>query len=192
MSTAAEHRPPVDGDTVRRRVVVLVNGLPGAGKSTLAAALAGALELPLFSKDHLKETLADVLGTAPPYGIAPRQWSAMLGAAAGESLWTLLAHAGRGAVLESPWLSDLRPVVAAGLERAGVDHVHEVWCDVPVRLARERYEGRVRHAIHLDERVDDEIWQKWVARAEPLGIGTLHRVDTSKAVDLIALLDAFN
>ena len=43
-----------------RRMVVLVNGLPAAGKSMLAHPLAMALGLPLLSKDVIKGTHADV------------------------------------------------------------------------------------------------------------------------------------
>lgn len=168
-------------------MVVLVNGLPGSGKSTLAAGLAGALGLPLFSKDAIKETLADVLGAEPPAGIGARQWSMRLGAAAGESLWTLLGQAGRGAVLESPWLANLRRVVVAGLARAGVERAHEVWCDVPAAVARRRYEARVRHRIHQDERLDDELWREWMSLAEPLALSCVHRVDTANSVDLLRL-----
>ena len=41
---------------------VLVAGWPGSGKTTLAAALATELGLPLLSKDEIKEALMDGLG----------------------------------------------------------------------------------------------------------------------------------
>ena len=42
--------------------VILVTGLPGAGKSTLATELARRYRLPLLTKDFIKEPLLDVLG----------------------------------------------------------------------------------------------------------------------------------
>jgi predicted kinase len=44
--------------------VIVVTGLPGAGKSTLAQELAGRYRLPVLAKDFIKESLLDVLGTA--------------------------------------------------------------------------------------------------------------------------------
>ncbi|GAB2938402.1 hypothetical protein ACFMQL_16365 [Nonomuraea fastidiosa] len=110
--------------------------------------------------------------------------------AAGESMWTLLATAGPGAVLESPWLAPLRPVVLAGLRRAGVEpgpRVREVWCDVPLTVARQRYESRVRHPVHHDGEVGDERWAEWAAGARPLGLGPVRRVDTTREVDISEL-----
>ncbi|HEY6426780.1 MAG TPA: AAA family ATPase, partial [Acidimicrobiales bacterium] len=45
-----------------RMCVVLVTGLPGAGKSTVARAVATRFGLLLVSKDELKERMFDALG----------------------------------------------------------------------------------------------------------------------------------
>jgi predicted kinase len=167
-------------------ITVIVNGLPGSGKTTLAPRLARALDLPLFAKDAVKETLADVIGVTPPDGRTPLEWSRTLGAATNEAIWTLLGLSGRGAVLESPFLARLRDLAAVGLKRAGValDDVHEVWCDVPLEVAMARYATRAarRHPIHFDDLDKSDRWADWATSAEPLGFGTVHRIDTTTPI----------
>ena len=43
---------------------VLVGGVPGSGKTTLARQLAPLLGMPLIAKDAIKEALMTALGTA--------------------------------------------------------------------------------------------------------------------------------
>ncbi|MBC7640426.1 MAG: AAA family ATPase [Rhodoferax sp.] len=168
---------------------MLVNGLPGAGKSTLARAVAAELSLPLLSKDVVKEQigehLPDDVATAHNGPTSP------LGAGATGALWSLLADVPTGAVLESWWPADVGPLVEAGLRRAGVDPaaVVEIWCDVPAALARERYGARARHRIH-----GPQVGLAWwngpgPAAATPLGLGPVLRVDTSSPLTTRAVVD---
>lgn len=164
--------------------VILVNGLPGAGKTTLARALSQRLRLPLFSKDVIKEAHADVLGAMPPQPGPQRRWNASLGAAAGDTMWALLADSPGGAILESCWRAEFRDLAAAGLARAGVGHPLEIYCDVPLAEARSRFEKRhPRHPIH-GALPDDSEWERWGRTAEPLNLGPTLRVATTGAVDL--------
>ena len=168
--------------------VVLVNGLPGAGKTTLARTLSQHLRLPLFSKDTIKEAHADVLGTEPPSGWPQRRWNAALGAAASETMWGLLADAPEGAVLESCWPKDVRHFVAHGLQRANCRQPVEIWCDAPLQIARRRFEARhPRHPIH-GELLTDAEWERWQLTAQPLQIGPTIQIDTTGPVDMNAVI----
>lgn len=171
---------------VRSRVVVLVNGLPGSGKSTLASRLARALGLPLFSKDVIKEAVADQLpaDVVAAHGAANGRVGPGLGAGATEAMWSLLALSPVGAVVESFWRPGNAPLVRAGLTRAGCDPalVPEVFCTVPGELARRRFEQRsrdgLRHVVH-GAQVDLPWWPEIIAESAPLGLGPAIRVDTS-------------
>ncbi len=169
-------------------LVVLVNGRPAAGKSTLAPPLAEALGLPLFSKDVIKEAHADVFGAEPPDDRPQRDWNRLFGQAASETMWALLRYAYGGAVLESTWPADYRQLAVDGLARAGVDRFVEVYCDVPPELARRRDHDRrpTRHPVHGARLTDDERIGMEV-NAEPLALGPVIRVDTTVPVDLAAL-----
>ncbi len=149
---------------------MLVGGWPGAGKTTLARALAAQLDMPFLSKDEVKEGLMDALGAPPTLGA-----SRDLGRAA---VFAVLraARGCRAAVIDSTWYDYARPL-ARDLPGRKV----EVRCRVPLALARERYAQRLRDQRHLDDlRSEAELWGEEVA---PLGLGPRVDVDTSGPVD---------
>jgi predicted kinase len=156
--------------------LILVNGLPGSGKTTLANGLARLLDAPLIAKDAIKEAVADVIPAAP---------GSALGMAAGDTMWTLAAAMSGTVILESWWFRprDLR-FVETGLRRCTPASLVEVWCDLPSHVAKSRYTARQRHSIHDDQRQLTDAWPRWEAEAEPLAVGPVVRIDTSRPVNL--------
>jgi predicted kinase len=167
------------------RRVVLVSGAPGAGKSTLAAPLARALDLPLLGKDTIKERLADSL---PDPNGDPMAWSRALGGAAMELIWTLAAKA-PAVMLEA----NFRPHSAYEREKLlGLNAaIVEVYCRVPPQEAARRYgarsDGPDRHATHTLRHLSPELLAEF---DRPVGLGALIEVDTTQPVDVQAVAQA--
>lgn len=157
MVPARAHGPETVGFGNRRVVhpFVLVGGWPGAGKSTVARALAAELGLAYLAKDEVKETLMDRLGAPPSV-----EESRALGVTAVHVLLRI-ASGCPGAVVDSTWFAYTAPLVA---RLPGP--VVEVRCLTDRETVRRRYGERVRDARHLDDqRTEEELWG---APVEPL------------------------
>ncbi|KDN22667.1 AAA family ATPase [Amycolatopsis rifamycinica] len=165
------------GQDRTRFLFVLVGGWPGAGKSTLAAALGPRLGLPVLAKDEIKEALVEELGLPRTVDESRRLGRAAVLAA------LRVARRCPGAVLDSTWFGYTRPLVA---RLPG--QVVEVRCVVPREIARARYYARAahRHAGHFDlARQETELWGDPV---RPLGAGPLVEVDTTTEPDILAVV----
>lgn len=162
-------------------ILILVNGLPGTGKSTLATKLSSDLTLPCMGKDMLKEFFFDALA------IEGREQSRMIGRAVIEMLYTLaetyLSHK-QSLIEECPFFVEFgRPKFQTMLSLYPA-HVIEVYChtekDERRRRVIERNEAGGRHQGHIEAlnylgAEDPEPYDDYA----PLEVGDLIKVDTT-------------
>jgi predicted kinase len=165
--------------------LIVVTGPPGAGKTTVAAALREQLGLPLIAKDALKETLGDALEFD-----GDRHESQRLGVATFRIQFAVvheLLSAGISLIAEG----NFRGSWFDTLPRAEIVQVYVSAAPATLRerlLVRDSH----RHRVHYDREAADEIAQRaaageWV----PLSLGgRLIEIDTTIWPDLNEVLRA--
>jgi predicted kinase len=159
---------------------VYISGRPGAGKSSLAFPLAAELGYSLVTKDLVKEALHDALHV-PGEGRIDLSWSRRLSAASFSVLWALAARAG-DMVIEANFQPDNEE--ALGRLRGLGGRTVEVHCACPAEVAHARYNARSRHEVH-----QGALPLSAMAKYDrPVGIGPLITVDTTRPVDVLAVV----
>jgi predicted kinase len=130
--------------------LLIVSGLPCAGKTSIAERLAVELKLPLMTKDGIKEQLFNTLGWRD------RDWSKQLSHASVELLFyfteTQLA-AGNSLIIECNFQPDLAAPRLRAIQTQYTAVLFQIYCRADTDTLYQRYKDRTgrRHPGHADE-----------------------------------------
>ena len=151
--------------TEHRREFVVVSGLPGSGKTTLASELAPLLGLAFLDKDNILERLFDSKGTGDT------NWRERLSRES-DRIFQAEVNASAGAVLVSFWhVPGMLPSSGTPIEwlHGLGGRLLNLHCACAPEVAAERYRNRKRHPGHLDQSKSYEELLADFRRLEQLG-----------------------
>ena len=173
-------------DQLRRARVrlVVMGGLPGTGKSTVARDLAAAIGWAVVSSDQVRKELAALPATArtgDPYGAGlyrpdrvAATYTEMLRRAR-----RCLEH-GRSVILDASWSRSSDRADAASLAIVSDAALHEIRCTVDEAVAHDRIVTRSQAGTDASD-ADLAIARRMAANYEPWPTATM--LDTASAVD---------
>ncbi|MDU5484804.1 MAG: AAA family ATPase [Serratia liquefaciens] len=163
------------------KTVILVNGVPASGKSTVARALAHHFDLPYLSLDGIKEPFMARLDNIN------RELNRQLGYAAYQAIWSMVAQAPlRCIYVIDAWFGfQSREQLRQYLREAGVTQVLEVWNQISGELAAERYAARTgqRPKGHPGAEYLPEL-RALADRAMPMALGPVLRIEQAQPLDI--------
>ncbi len=169
----------LDGRASGRRLV-MVNGVPASGKSTVAQHLAEATGWPVYALDTVKTPFLAEIGTVD------RPFNRVLGRASYRAIFALIGAAppGTTAIVDAWFGFQPRELLEALVAEAGIDSILEFWCHAPPDLVAARYRDRAIARIpgHPGAEYTEEL-RLLAARAEPSRLGPVLEIDTSRSVD---------
>jgi uncharacterized protein len=147
--------------------MVLIGGLPGTGKSTLAGAVADRLGWTVLASDRVRKELAGVsprqsAASAYATGIYTSEWTERCYAELLHRARRLLAH-GESVILDASWITESQRAAAARVADDVSAQLVQLRCDAPQDLARKRL--MTRHGSLSD--ADGAIARQMAAVMDP-------------------------
>jgi predicted kinase len=160
-------------------LLVVIQGAPGVGKTTIARRIRQDIALPLLGKDDIKELLFEHLPQSN------REFSRLQGMVSFEMLYTFartFLKKGTSVIIEGAFHTELsRQNIQAILEETGADFF-EIFCHLDEDVRRQRFEERskdgTRHPAHLDSISTLTPAESYLS----LGIGESVSIDTGSPI----------
>lgn len=178
---------------VRGRVALtLVGGLPGTGKSTLAAGLGDRLGWVVLRSDELRKDLAGLGHTTHVRdGYGEGLYDERATAATYEALLhraRTMLQLGEPVILDASWTDPRWREAATAIARDTKSDLHELRCVAPVEVTRERLASRARAGTDASD-ATSEIAARMAAGALPWPSATTIDTSTSRRDSMTAAID---
>ncbi|OON42130.1 AAA family ATPase [Izhakiella australiensis] len=166
--------------------LILVNGIPASGKSSVAKVISQYFNIPILSIDEIKEPFmlqfADVID---------RTLNRKLGYAAYESMFNIVRDSPEDSVfILDAWFGFRdKSVLLDYLQQSGVERVIEVWNEISPTLVAERYQSRCSKRIkgHPGEEYISEL-MVLAEKACPMEVGDLYTLNQNQQANNDALI----
>ncbi|GLT13788.1 AAA family ATPase [Vibrio algivorus] len=166
------------------KTIILVNGVPASGKSSVAHNIANHFNLTYLAIDTIKEPF---MTTVKDYN---REINRELGKAAYNVIWDIVKQAPEHHtfVIDAWFGFQPKALLIEYLNQAGVETVIEVWNQISGCTAAKRYENRIPY--RSDKHPRHEYLPELVTlanNAKPMEIGKTITIDQDKPLDMAAL-----
>lgn len=167
--------------TSEYKFVILVNGVPASGKSSVAHEVAEHFNFTYLSIDTIKEPFMMVTEN---YN---RTINRALGKAAYQVIWDIVAQSPHhnSFVIDAWFGFQPREDLLEYLNRSGVTHVLEIWNSISGETAMQRYKKRIpyRSDKHPKEEYLPEL-SILAEKAKPMMVSDVITVDQDKTIDM--------
>lgn len=164
--------------------LILVGGLPGTGKSTLAGQLAARLGCTVLNSDRIRKELA---------GVAPEQsCRAAHGAGIYTLMWTERTYAellrraaallgnGESVIADASWISPQQRSAAAAMAESASAGLVQLRCITPAGLASKRMTARTGDPSDADQHIAAEMAASQAPWPEAITIDTASTDDAAE------------
>ncbi|TAI99115.1 AAA family ATPase [Pectobacterium versatile] len=166
--------------------LILVNGIPASGKSTVARIIAGELNLPRLSLDEIKEPfMMQFCDTID------RTLNRKLGIAAYQAMFNIVRQAPDNSILIlDAWFGFReKSLLQDYLISCDIQHTLEIWNAISPDRVAERYQTRINDRIkgHPGSEYLPELISL-AHQAQPMGMGKCYTVDQDKEINYQELI----